>query len=429
MNTDQVKKINAKQKLLEQDLISQLFADLSKTPKVLARLSENDLQYYKKEFLLFTDCYKNAKDPIVEITSKEINLSEVIKFWTGRPIEDICREIKLLNNLKETTHLLETSIKQIGEDNLDEFVAELQRKLVATNASAGLEISTAESVIASYKELQAYYKERFKLGDGIIGLSTGYQKLDEIIDGLRNGHLWVIGGYTNMGKTACALNIVGNIIKQNKRVVFYSLEMTKTDILSRLLGIMTKQSGLAILKGNKHNEEQVNWAMGQIQESKFSVYNEKSELAIIESSMLEEHLTNKVDLFVIDFLQLINVKGTKSEYEAISTAILELQKTAQKLKVPIIVLSQISNEGARYNNDTVMSFKGSGSIASAADLAIEINIGEENKDEWKAKMHRGEPVTMKWNIRKNRHGRVGSLDMSFDGKTGVFDLTEFDKTF
>jgi replicative DNA helicase len=234
----------------------------------------------------------------------------------------------------------------------------------------------------------------------------------------------VIGGYTNMGKTATSLNIASNVIKQGKRVVYYSLEMSKTDILSRLLGIMTKESGLAILKGSKYDSGAVAGCMELISKSESSIYNEKTELSAIEGSMLEENLNKPVDLFIVDFLQLITLKGAKSEYESVSTAILELQQTAKKLKVPIIVLSQVSNEGAKYNNEVVMSFKGSGSIAAAADLAIEINIGETDKELWKIKMHKGEPVKMLWNVRKNRHGKVGSLEMAFDGRTGVFKLED-----
>lgn len=420
MNINEIQKINIKQKLLEQDLLSQLFADLQKVPRVMARLSDKDILYFKPTFNILVDCYKNNKEPLVEIQSKKIDASEILRYFSGRPIEDICREIKILTNLRNTTQLLEKSVKEINENNLDEFLTNLQRELVSTNATLGTEKSTADAVIAEYKELQGFYKERFKSGQKLIGLSTGYSKLDDIIDGLRSGHLWVLGGYTNMGKTASSLNISSAVINQGKRVVYYSLEMTKTDILSRLLGIMTNQSGLAIMKGFEHNEKAVRDAMEKISKSKMSVYNEKSELSAILSSMLEEHLSKPVNLFVVDFLQLINVKGAKSEYETVSTAILELQQTAKKMGVPILVLSQISNEGARYNNEMVMSFKGSGSIASASDLAIEIGIAEMDKSSWKIKMQNNEPIAMVWNIRKNRHGRVGSVYVEFTGKTGVF---------
>ena len=73
-----------------------------------------------------------------------------------------------------------------------------------------------------------------------------------------------------------------------------------------------------------------------------------------------------------------------------------------------------------------MSFKGSGAIAAAADLAIELQSGEEHIDILREKMKNGTPVQMKWIIRKNRHGRVGTLEMSFDGRTGISIEKPFD---
>jgi replicative DNA helicase len=86
-----------------------------------------------------------------------------------------------------------------------------------------------------------------------------------------------------------------------------------------------------------------------------------------------------------------------------------------------MLLSQISNEGAKFATEGVMSFKGSGALGAAADLAIEISAGEDDKKEWRLKLYRGEPVLMKWAIQKNRHGRVGTIMMNFLGKTGKFE--------
>jgi hypothetical protein len=73
-----------------------------------------------------------------------------------------------------------------------------------------------------------------------------------------------------------------------------------------------------------------------------------------------------------------------------------------------------------------MTFKGSGSIASAADFAIEIVRSGEDKSKWLADLQKGEPVDMKWLIRKNRHGRVGYIDMRFNGRTGIFKPDEIE---
>jgi replicative DNA helicase len=231
--------------------------------------------------------------------------------------------------------------------------------------------------------------------------------------------LWIIGGYTNLGKTYASLNILTHLLKQGKRTVFYSLEMSRVDIISRILGILTGENGSSIAKGYVEKTK-VETALETIRTSNLGIHSSKTELSQILLSMYEESIKNKPELFVVDFLQLITVKGTSSEYEAVTHAILELQKASKRFKIPIIVLSQVSNDGARQGDQQVMGFKGSGAIASSADLAIELVSGEESVKELREKMNNGEPVKIKWHIKKNRHGRVGSMNMEFTGKTGIF---------
>lgn len=290
------------------------------------------------------------------------------------------------------------------------------------------EIFDAESIIVEFKKMQTMYLEKFKSGSGLIGLSTGYEKIDAVVDGLRPSHFWIIGGYTSMGKTFAALNITAHLILQGKRVAIYSLEMSQIEILSRLIGIMTKQSGLTVLKGFKHDAIAVQKAFEAMVKSRLVIHTEKTDLREIEVAMWVDHKNQPVDLFIVDFLQNVTVENAKSEYETVTTATLRLQKHARRLKIPIIALSQVSNDGARNQNQDVMSFKGSGAIASAADFAIEIvKFKGQTNEEYIRKIKAGEPTSVSWIIRKNRHGKSGTLDMDFDTATGIFTPSEFEK--
>jgi replicative DNA helicase len=285
-----------------------------------------------------------------------------------------------------------------------------------------------EEIIKEFREQQALYKKKFASGGGLIGISTGIDRLDEIIDGLRPAHFWVIGGYTNVGKTFAALNIAVNLIRQGKRVVVFSLEMAHLDVLARLLGIMTNQSSNRILKAYTHDEKAVEEACQLLIKSNLVIHTMKSELKDICHSMTDENRNKPVDLFIVDFLQIVTVEGARSEYEVLTKAALKFQQAAKVFKCPVIAISQISNEGARNPDSEVMSFKGSGAIAAAADLAIEIVRNQsETREEFIRKLKAGEPVSMNWAVRKNRHGRVGSIDMTFDGRTGIFKLSDFEK--
>lgn len=414
--------IQKKAEILEKTLISALIQN----PNLIVKTNlEEDLFYYKKAYDIIKDVVTNNKNLVAEFSQNNIHLSFFDEIYLG-DITSLSNEIKKVSNSRKVFAILEKSIKEIGEDNAEEIVPDIQRKLINSITKNNKE-ENISNLISSFKELQEFYTEKFKNGNGIIGISTGINKLDEIIDGFRPEHFWVIGGYTNMGKTQATLNLVSSLVKQGKRVVFYSLEMSKIDIIARLLGIMTQQSGIGILKNYPHDSKKVDSSFDEILKSNLTIINGKSEIGEIEFSMYEENLKSKVDLFVVDFIQLVTVKKAKSEYEMTTTAVLELQQMAQRLKTTIIGVSQITNDGAKNANDFVMSFKGSGAIAAAADLAIEIVNADSDKGLINKRILEGLPVRTKWLIRKNRHGRVGFLEMYFQQNTGVFTNGEFNK--
>lgn len=418
-----IQELNEKQKIFEGELMNYVVLYPRDCIKSSQIVSADDFWFYKKEYLIALDCAINNKNIEAEFEEHKILFS---KFFNSRislrTIEDICRDLKEISNTRKVYAILEQSLHTMPMQDSESFVADVQRRLIGGISRKESEKSEVKNIIEEYKTLQNFYKEKFKDKKGIIGVSTGYEKIDEIIDGFRPEHLWVVGGYTNMGKTQASLNFVSNLVKQGKRVVCYSLEMSQTDVMSRILGIMTEQSGLTILKGYPHDTEKVEEAIKLLIESNLVIHTTKYALADIQFSMYEENLKKPVDLFVIDFIQNITVKDSKSEYETITTSALELQQMAKKLKCPVLVVSQISNEGARTASESVMSFKGSGAIASSADLAIEIQSDESEQSEAKRKLIAGEPLNVKWVIRKNRHGRTGNIEMTFNGRTGLFKV-------
>lgn len=405
-----------RQHILEKELVANLLLlNGNGIFSVLEQVPIEDFAFYGKEI----DSLKRSQ---IEGTSymSDIKVPDfIVGFGFTRNIQNIVKDIKEISTAVKVYSILEESIQKIGSENVDRFVSDFQSKILHTTQKNEREKTDAKNLIEEYKAQQQFYKEKFLLKDGIIGIPTGYEAIDRAIDGFRKGHLWIIGGYTNTGKTQASLNFVSNLVKQEKRCVFYSLEMAKIDILSRLIGIMTGQSGLTVLKGYKHDEDSVDEAFKQIEKSRLSIHNQKTTLAEIEMSMTEEMIKNPVDLFIVDFIQLVTVTGAKSEYETITASALGLQNISKRLGVPIIVLSQISNEGAKGLNDNVMSFKGSGAIAAAADFAIELK-SEHSATETRQKMNEGEPVLINWTIRKNRHGKVGNLLLEFNTRSGQF---------
>lgn len=363
-----------------------------------------------------------------ELASKKINIpssylaelinsvpsSSNIKYYA----EIVAKQKTLRDVIEMGNKITEVGFSDKYED-IPVILAELQRDLIFKSSK---KIENIQQTIKKLEERTVEYKYKKAKGIDLLGISCGYKKIDRVIDGLRQGHFWVLGGYSNLGKTTLALNMVADLIKQGKRVVYYSLEMTDVDILSRLLGIMCEENGISIVKGYTKNEEKLAEVKKQIIDSGFLVKTGLAELSEMMMSMYRENATTPVDLFIVDYIQNLKVKGAKNEYETATTTAVELQLNAQRLNIPILSLSQVSNEGAK-NGDTqlVASFKGSGAINASADFAMEIKIGEKNNEERIEKIRRGEKVNMKLVVVKNRHGAVGYVDLVFDGMTGIFE--------
>jgi replicative DNA helicase len=417
--------INKRQNLLETEMLNHLLVYPHNSIKVSQLISAEDFHSHGKAFAIVLKSYTEEKNVVDELIAAKVQVADFFEKTSIRSTESIARDLKEVSNARKIFALLEGFLKKVPHEGTESFVSDIQSSLIRSVSKREVEDSSISSVIEDYKKQQEIYVEKFVNGTGIIGLPTGYEKLDNIIDGLRPEHLWIIGGYTNMGKSFASLNIMANLIKQGKRVVFYSIEMSKIDILCRLLGILTNQNGLSILKGFAKDYASVEKALELLKASNSAIYSGKAELSEIQMSMLEENLRNPADLFIVDFIQIMTVKGSRTEYETITTCSLELQQSAKRLKKPIIALSQVSNDGARNADQDVMTFKGSGAIAAAADLAIEITYDDaDSKEERLRKIRENEPINMKWKIRKNRHGSTGYLEMKFTGKTGRFEPTD-----
>jgi len=215
------------------------------------------------------------------------------------------------------------------------------------------------------------------------GFNTGFKFIDEYTMRLKRGHLWVIGGYTSAGKTAFSLSVIVNAVQDNARCCMLSFEMVDVDIWDRVITNMNIGSRAYDVAGD--------WKKN----NKFEVVDNLENLRQLENYIIANH--EKFDVFCIDFIQNVEADG-KSEYEKETVKIRKLQNLARHYKVCIVALSQISNEGAKNKSD-IMTFKGSGAIAAAADVAIELRKVSD------------ESVLVA--IRKNRHGWLQKQELDF----------------
>jgi len=254
----------------------------------------------------------------------------------------------------------------------------------------------------------------------ISGLSTGFPKLDEMTSGFQDGQLIVVAGRPGTGKTSFALSLVRNIaLKEGAGVGLFSLEMTKEQLLERLLcgegRVNLHQLRGGFVPSSKWRD--IATAAGKLQESTI-VIDDLPGNAILDVKakarrMKAEH---DIDMLVIDYLQLI--EGTKSantREQEIAHISRSLKGIARELKVPVIALSQLNRSVERRDKKRpkLSDLRESGAIEQDSDLVTFIYRedyynNEEEEDKSSSTISPTEII-----IGKQRNGPLGKVKLNF----------------
>lgn len=337
----------------------------------------------------------------------------------------IVDKYKLRNLARAGEEIVELGFTDTSDTN--KTIEEATSKLLNMGIDTSREDTDIGAIMSEFDNTQEEFKKKQFGENKLIGIPCGIEKIDNAIDGLRPGHFWSIAGYTSSGKTQLLLNIINSLIT-NHAVTFFSLEMSKADIISRLLGIQTGVGMTKIMRHEFDTEQDVKLftdARERLVNSKLKIYSKTNTLDGVILAMTRDILRNKTKVFAIDYIQLVRSKG-KSEYEQITEASQRLQTFARETGCSIIVLSQVSNEHAKDQNQEVHGTKGGGSLPASVDLAIEL-FNEDKKEERDEKASKGEALAVKAIIKKNRHGRCGYVKLDFTPWNGQFkESTDLD---
>jgi replicative DNA helicase len=259
--------------------------------------------------------------------------------------------------------------------------------------------------------------------DKLRGLATGFTDFDRKTGGLRGGDLVIIAGRPSMGKTTLAVNIAEYAAcnpASRAAVVVFSMEMPAEQVVTRMLSSIGHVTLSGIRSGQVSDDDwvRITAATSQLSEAKIFI-DETPSLTPTELRARARRLKRErgLDLVVIDYLQLMQVPGTK---ENRATEIAEISRSlkalAKELSVPVIALSQL-NRGVeqRQEKKPVMSdLRESGAIEQDADIILLIYRDElYNKDTTKKGM-------AEIDIAKHRNGEVGPFLLTFQGSYSRF---------
>lgn len=253
----------------------------------------------------------------------------------------------------------------------------------------------------------------------LIGLSSGFYDLDNYTSGLQDANLIILGGRPSMGKTAFASNIATHIaIHEQKPVLFFSLEMTQNQLMQRMLCAEAEIDAQRIKLGALSEQDfpKLTRGVGSLGAAPIFI-DDTPGITDIESIVeklykMHEKLDQNLGIVIIDYLQLIgSKKSISAEYRAQELSVMSrrLKSLTKELKIPILVLSQLSRfvESRLDKKPVLYDLRDSGSLEDDADLVMFIYRDEYyNKDSER-------PGWADIIIAKHRHGAIGEFSLLF----------------
>lgn len=278
-----------------------------------------------------------------------------------RAYADIVRERSVLRQLITAGNLIVGSALEPEGREAREIVDEAERAVfeIAEAGSRGkLGFRTIKSILP---EVVNRIDELYHSDGKMTGISTGFKQLDEMTSGLQPGDLIIVAGRPSMGKTTLAVNIAENAaLGSNKSAAIFSMEMSAESLTLRMISSLGRINQSNLRSGRLQEEDwpRIDSAMTQLGNAKIYV-DETPGLSPTEIRARARRLKRErgLDLIVVDYLQLMQVAGTKENRATeISEISRSLKALAKELKVPIIALSQL-NRGVeqRENKKPVMS--------------------------------------------------------------------------
>lgn len=248
-------------------------------------------------------------------------------------------------------------------------------------------------------------------------MSTGFSRIDKELDGgFLKKEIIILGASTGIGKSIFAGQIFYNLASQGFTCGYFSLEISKEMIVSRLVGQIANIKPARIMNGLLFPEEQDKKAQAKAKVTMFDetmdFYDDLYLLEEIQSTIQ----ANKYEFVVIDFIQNMLLEGNMDEYSRLSFISVHLQKLAKEMDCCIMALSQLSNKVGREGGK-ITEYKGSGAIAMVADLGFFLERGDPITD-MNGQLLGSQPVRLQ--LRKNRRGISGSYwDLTFTHPGGM----------
>ena len=266
-------------------------------------------------------------------------------------------------------------------------------------------------VIDVMKKIDAASKARGR----VTGLETGFLDLDYKTSGLQPSDLILIAARPSMGKTAFVLNLAQHMaFKKDQAVAIFSLEMSREQLVNRMLSLESHVDAQKIRTGRLNDEEWMNLVEGSASIANSRLFIDDTpgiSLSSMRSKCRKLKMEHDIKIVIIDYLQLMSADGSSgaSRQQEISDISRGLKALARELNVPVVALSQLSRavEQRPDHRPMLSDLRESGAIEQDADVVMFLyREGYYNRDLSEAEQRVAEVI-----IAKQRNGPIGTVNL------------------
>jgi len=393
----------------EQAVLGAMLTNVSAVPVALDRLSATDFylgkhgdvfaaveklwgQHREIDATIVAAALPDEKDYVHLLSDSCLVATNVGEY--ARIVHDLAQRRLLLRTGQEIAQLAHS------EDDIKALVDRAEQKVFSISPSRHDKPQQAQELLA---EILMEQDE----GVPADSVPTGFKGVDELLGGLHPCSLVIIGARPGIGKTSFALAIAKNVAKLG-RVLFFSLEMGRTDLAERLGCSLSSVNLRHVREHNLHPDERARLtkAMSEVELMDLIFDDEPGQtLHSVRGAARRAASKKPLALVVVDYLQLMRLgQRTESRYVEVSAMSRELKNLARQIKCPVIALSRLNRESESHFSDgrpKLSNLRESGSIEQDADAVMLLSWPKDDKR------------TVIVDVAKNRHGPLGEVRLNW----------------
>lgn len=362
-----------------------------------------------------------GRTTLVELTNAVTTSAHVAHY-----AEIISKKAALRRLLKAAGDITELGFDETRD--VDSVIDEAEQKLfnVSTNFIKQSFVPLRSVLTDAFDRIDELHRDKGKLR----GVPTGFTGIDNLLAGLQRSDLVVLAARPSVGKTSFALDIMRNVALRTKKPVgFFSLEMSKEQLVDRLICAEANIDLWKLRTGrlSEHDDDfpRIGDALGKLSEAPIFIDDSPvASIMTIRTKARRLQSEHGLSMIVIDYLQLMEAKSSNSDNRVQEVAEISrgLKQIARELNVPVLALAQLSR-AAELNKPAIprlAHLRDSGSIEQDADVVMFLYRKAADRNYQPEELTPEEKATAEVHIAKHRNGPTGVVKLFWDAARASF---------